>query len=317
MALGAAALLGAPVTAANAQSHGQVTATVPANADVVVSLPFNRPMVAAHETSSVSGSTITLAGSPGYTADQFQDTHYVRVIDGSGAGLWSTITGNTNNTVTIGGDVAAELDASGDQTVRLYPHHTVGSVFSSRFQGVSYVDGTEVQTFNNADPSQNKPAGDQVSIFDANPLFGNPGWSNADLILPPDTGFVVRNNSGDPLTFVAQGIVPDHKVSYLVPANTTKDIVVGAGYPADTQVRFTGFGGVDNREVQTFDNDDASQNKPAGAQVSIFDANPLFGDAGWSTPDLTLPAGEGFVLRQNGGAGGIIETTPVYPVTTD
>lgn len=319
LALGAAAAFTISAPLVDAQMQGATVTTVPANSDVVASIPYNRQPVGEYETSSVSGSDITLAGSPDFDTNEFQDTHYVRVIDGSGAGLWSTISSNTSNVLTLGdSNVAAELDAGGDQTVRVYPHHTVSSVFPETYQGISFADQTQVLLFANDDTRQNlNPGGSDFATFNTGGFNPNT-WSDPDLVIPPDTGIVVRNNGSDALTVIAQGLVPDHKVSYLAPGgDVDKDTVVSSGYPVDSMVKWSGFGGVDQRQILIYANGDTRQNlNPGGSGFATFNTGG-FNPNTWSDADLILPAGEGFVLRQNGGSGGLIETTPIYPVVTE
>jgi uncharacterized protein (TIGR02597 family) len=317
MALGAAGLMALSVSAANAQQQGVVTINVPANSDVVVSIPFNRTPVGEFETASVSGSTLTLQGNPGFASNEFQNDHYVRVIDGSGAGLWATISGNTANQVTLDdSDIAAELDAGGDQTIRIYPHHTVESVFPAEERGVSFEAGTQVQLWDNSAATQNKgPGPGGASTFQDN--FLGTGWSNPEMVLPPETAIVIRNSGSSSLTFIAKGLVPDHKVAYLLDGGVNKDTLIGSGYPVETKARFSGLGGADQRQIQLYDNDATGQNKgPGPGGATTFQDNFL--GTGWANPDLPIAPGAGFVFRQNGnGSAGVAEATVVYPVATD
>ena len=317
LAVGAVALMALAAPSADAEErHGVTTINVPANADVVVTYPFNREPVGEFETSGRTSATLTLAGSPGFTANELVDTHYVRIIDGAGAGLWSTITANGANTVTIDSAVANVMDSS-DQTVRIYEHHTVGSVFPDEDLGVSFVDGTRVLLFANSTSSQNLAPGGAASATYSTGGFGGAGWDNPGTIIPPDTSFVIRNNSSEDLTYFAEGLAPDHKVSFMVPGSVNKDTVVGSGYPVPSQVRFSGFGGVDQRRILLFANGSSAQNLAPGGAASATFSSGGFGGAGWDNPGTVLPAGEGYVLRQNGGAGGFFESVPIYPVATD
>lgn len=318
LALGLAAL--ATPGQADAQDVATVASPVPANADVVFSIPVNRPAVGEFESTNLNGRqlTVDLAGGDSFDTDAFAGTHYVRVIDGPAGGLWATIASNDGSSVTLTNDTRGNGVAgllTGDETVRLYPHHTVDSAFPEEDLGLSYTDGTQILLFDNAATAQNIPFGGQAIVqYNLGGFF--PGWSDGDQILPPDTGIGLRNNADHGLTLLFQGDRPDHPVGYLVPDNVNKDVVVSSGYPVNTQVRFSGFGGVDQRQILTFDNNAGVQNLAFGSDTIVqFNVGGFF--PGWSDAGLTLPAGDGYALRQNGGPGGVIRTVPVYPIATD
>ena len=327
--IGAAAVLLAVggVGAHAAPPVGTDTTVVPANSDRVVTIPFNREAVGEFETSGVSGSTVSLEGDPGFNGDALADTHYVRVIDGPGAGLWSTISGNQSASVTLSRSaVASELSGAGGDTVRVYPHHTIDSVFKRNLRGVSHTAGTSVLLFDNSAGVQNLPPGGAGAVnFIESPATGDLIWNGVDgedTVLPPNTAFVIRNNSDEPLTFVAQGFVPDHPVSFLLPGGATRDIAIGTGYPVNTQtIGRTNFGGVVGRSILLYDNTLNVQNLPPGGAGSVNRiTSPVSGEPIWNGvdgADTTLPSAEGFLLRQNGEAGGLVRTTPAYPVATD
>ncbi len=308
-------------------STGVKSVVVPANADVVVSIPFTRLPVGTYETNAVatSGTTvITVDGSP-FTAGQLDKsganaTHYVRVIDGPGAGLWCSINSNGTNTITLDKDITATLSASGsdqDFTIRVYPHQTVERIFNLLLLNVSFADQTEVRLFPNDLTTQDLGSGGGgVSKFNTGGFFPNT-WTNPGMVLPPDTGFVLRNNGSTPLVYIAFGQVPNTKVSYMLPAGVNKDTVIASGYSADSVVTFAGAGGVDQREFRLFNNALGTQDLGSGGGGSSkFNTGGFFPNT-WTNPTLALPNATGYVLRQNGGVGGVITTTPVYPIVTD
>ena len=77
--LGAASLSLLPVGGAYSQTAtattdpvGYTTSSLLANSDTLVSIPFTRPAAFTGAIASITGNTITLAGTPGFTASQYK-----------------------------------------------------------------------------------------------------------------------------------------------------------------------------------------------------------------------------------------------------
>jgi len=304
-----------------APGNGADLTAVPAGSDRVVAVPFTHEPVGTFDSASVSGQSVTLEGSPGFEAGALAGTHYVRVIDGPAAGLWSTISDNGAGSVTLADSaVAGLLTAGGGDTLRVYPHRTIGDVFLPEHRGVSFVVGTSVLFFDNTAGIQNLPAGGAGAVtFQDFPVEGWNGMDGSATVIPPDTAILVRNNDGSrDLTFIAQGRVPETPVSYHLPDGATRDVAVGSGYPVAQTVGRTNFGGEAGRSILLYDNTQDVQNLPAGGGGSLnYVTFPVEGWNGAEGAATVLPSAEGFLLRQNGDGGGLVRTTPVYPVVTD
>ena len=103
------ALTAQTVSAADAVGYNVVT--VPENSDVLVSVPFNNNVEATFTVDSVDGTGITV--NEALSAGTYNSSYYIRVIDGAGEGLWSTITDTADGGLTIADDLSGYV-ANGD-----------------------------------------------------------------------------------------------------------------------------------------------------------------------------------------------------------
>ena len=196
---------------ATTEPVGYNTVSMLANSDTYLSVPFQRPAAFVGQVSSVSGNTLTLAGSPGWSTNQFvyaagsqSNTYYAFIRSGSKEGNYYTITASGSNTLTVdlGGDTFAGL-AAGD-SVSVIPYWTLGTVFPPANVGVAFassasalVRATEIllpdlvgSGINLAPPT---------SYFYLSGAWRRAGQSLAlnknDDILIPDSYLIVRNKA--------------------------------------------------------------------------------------------------------------------------
>ncbi len=281
---------------------------VPAQSDVLVSVPFNQDSEGDFTVASVTAGGVTVTGAL-VAGDYNNGLFYARFTTGAAAGLWTTISANTASELTlVNADVKA-LVAPGDE-LTIYPHQTIGTVMQDRLRNISFTAGTQVLLYDNAAAAQNKSTTTTVT-FITFPVTTWSGGNGVNTILPPESMFVVRNPGGTTLNFVTYGDVPTHPVSHLIPASATKDILIGTGYPVPTTVGKTNFEGVANRQILTFDNTDGNSNKSSTGTVTYI-TFPVQVWSGLSGDQTALPPAEGFIFRQNGGAGGVITATSPY-----
>jgi uncharacterized protein (TIGR02597 family) len=247
-------------TVSAAEAVGYNVVTVPANSDVLVSVPFNQNAEGNFTVSSVVSGGVTVTNA--LTANAYTNGYYVRFTTGGGEGLWSTISANGTGGFTLA-DTNVLTYVSAGNSFRVYKHHTLASVFPKGMYGVSYTNGTKVLVYENnrAAMGQNKAAAKTATYSTS----GGGRWTGSGIssstILAPETQFVVRNVSASEFTLITQGDVPDYSVSMLIAANG--DLVVGSGYPVPVVLKDSGLGGVNLRKVLFFDNSATGQNKAA------------------------------------------------------
>ena len=268
-----AAILATAVPAAAVFGQGSaalLAIDVPAGADVLFTVPFNNSNLGDFEIDSLSGSdTLNV---PAASFGDIDGDHYIRLLDGSAAGLWATVASNSGTSITISDQDVIDRISAGD-SFRLYPHTTVNDVFPPAETGLSHELGTEVFLFQNTGSSTG--VAPQGSVEFVSQTFGGqtvqfwiggPNGLGGGEIIEPLTRAIVRNTGSNDLTLYLYGETPDHPISLVVPAGVNADFVIGGGFPVTQTANELGLGGVLNREIFVFDNDAATTNKaPIGS----------------------------------------------------
>lgn len=315
----AAALLLASMASGQADAgavFSYVSTPLPAGTQTLVSVPVNNAVEVELVTAGVSGSVINLPAASvvdsAYNAGAYP-AYYVRFIDGPAAGLWSSVTVNSPSSITIAdADVAAQASAGGGDTIRVYKHHTVGSIFPADklddADGGSLTtgmvsSGLQIQFFSDGD-TINKAQGSGAPSFASFLAFGGFGvWDTPDVPLLPESCFIVSNPTPNDLVYIASGFAPDHAVSYLIKPNVSKDTFLGSGYPVPTTVSGTGLGsGQQNRTI--FTRGTGVNQAPGSGGGAIYSYLGFLQI--WDEPDAEIQPFGGFILRQEGAdAGGV------------
>jgi uncharacterized protein (TIGR02597 family) len=298
-AIAVAALLALAAQAANAtEAVGYNVVTVPANSDVLVSVPFNNDVEATFTVGSVSTSGVTV--NEALSADTYGSGYYVRFIDGNGEGLWSTISANGDGGLELSNTDVLSYISSGD-TFRVYAHHTVGSVFPSGMYGVSYTNGVSLFVYNNTASGINKSPSASVNYVPALKR-----WNNPNQVLNPDSMLLIRNGSSATLSYICNGDVPDYNVALLVPAATAKDTMIGSGFPVS--VLASAIQGGTGRSFYLYNNAASGENKSPSLSVNYVPALSR-----WNNPNQVVASSEGFILRTSSSeAGGKITIQKPY-----
>lgn|GEM_PF-2445583 len=299
----AAALLLASMAGGQAEAtvFAYVSETVPPNSDVLTSVPVNNSVEVELTTSGVAGSVITVPNSPDFAAGDYNQAlyvkYYVRFIDGPASGLWASITANSETTLTIdNADVAALASAGGGDTIRVYAHHTLESVFPKAQNGISTISTPGQQTqvlFYSDSDSQNKAPGSNGTATFLSPVAG---WGpNASRPILPEQGIIIRNRSlTESITFIKPGVAPDHEVSILVKPGVARDTAIGTGYPVNVLLPDTNLGSIIQNQIlfQTI----AGQNNAPGNGGTFTYINPI---ANWTIGNTKeIAANTAFIFRQ-------------------
>ena len=208
-ALSFVAVAGAKAQTAVTDPVGYITVNVNGSAS---GLSFIAPSLVnkvefAGASTTTAGTTINLSGTP-LTAGAYGSGFYVEVTSGAGAGAWSTIASNTNNTIVTAQDISAALSAGA--TVRVRKHVTVGDFFGNT-NTAGFKSGTEIA------------AADEIRILDAQTkaikkvFYYDDGmaaqWIDEDfndatnLVIPPQQGIFVVRKLATALSFVRVGHV--------------------------------------------------------------------------------------------------------------
>jgi len=341
---------------AQAQSSVAITAVdVPAQTDTRVSVPVTRQAVGSFEIAAggISGNTIVLDGAS-FANDQFplnsqgNPLFYARFTSGALEGRWFNIAGhdatsvdlNTENT----GDPADLSAAQDGDTLTIYPHWTIESIFPEGLSDFAFSDspspfnpGFQVLLPRDSDGTgTNVPALTSLIHLDGSPPFD--GWltvggtAAGDFVVAPQGTLTLRNtnpiNTGvanDPgtlvdestgaLTFFALGGSTDFRVIEQVPVEgVANDSVLGTGSVEPVTVAESGLGSVIENSSSPFAPGDQVILFPESASgdgfnlpgaTTLIKLNGNFVTLG-NVPadDLELSPGEAILIRKAAGTPG-------------
>ncbi len=202
--------------------------SVPATTDMPIAIPLERAAAFAGTVASISGSTVTITGTPGFTLTQFTAIpHVLKIGSGAKSGLTALVSGTpTSNTVTVlfqNTDSLASVVAGDKVSIR--PAWTVKS----------FVTATTLPNFCEFGVWEGSTgvdlAPDKVYYNFAGNWFDQADDSDANnIVIYPNEGFRLRNTSA---TAVA-GLV----VSGEVPVANSRVFVNGEAAQQDNQISY-------------------------------------------------------------------------------
>jgi uncharacterized protein (TIGR02597 family) len=214
---------------------GYLQLSCSASSDTVLSVPFSQPPAYVGLVGLVSGSSITVSGTTGWTTNQFAassgtSTYYALLTSGTTVsprdGASYTVISSSTNAVTLflNGDTIGGVPTG--STISIIPYWTLNTVFPASASGVSFTPstgstartrGTEILFPDYTDPGTNLGAGYVATTNTYNIYyFLNGAWR---LIPPGDptvdvgntplavNGYVIVRNGSVPTTVTAMGTV--------------------------------------------------------------------------------------------------------------
>ena len=260
---------------------GYTTTTLQANSDTLVSIPLTRPAAYTGAIASISGNTITLSGTPGFTASQFvyasngvQPNTYYAIVGPLLTSLANTVTVTNGSTSVAGSGFTASGIAAGDELIVNGLAYNVASVTSDTALVLSraYAGTT--------------PTAPVSASFDHSPKEGSYYTVTAN-----STGSLTVNLNGDSLSTVAAGTSLS-----LIPYWT-----LGTAFPAsDSGVSYVPTTGK-NPATQILIPDTVRAGINLAASTVYYYASSgwrlLGGDSGVAYDDTVLPPTEPFIVR--------------------
>jgi len=302
---------------ANAQSTtaatdpvGFVSISIPAQTDYVMGFPLHRPSEFQGVIQSISGNTVTVAGTPGWTASQFVfasgsqlKTYYVRIDSGAKEGLFAMVTANDATSITVslntGDDLSGVLtnaaNGSGD-LISIIPYWTPSTLFSGM------AAGTQLFLFPTNTPGINFSAS---TIYAFNGTNWKQGFNVADNTpLIPLQGMILRNSSASPISMAVTGSVPmttNRLLMSTLAANTQQDIWFFYNSPVPEVIGNLNLGVTAGDQLMAFDNTATGFNKSPSQIVSW---NGTQWKQGFTdvTHTYTLNPGNSYLFRKAGTA---------------
>jgi uncharacterized protein (TIGR02597 family) len=333
LAFAAAVLLAGAIniSGTNAES-GFATIPVPANTDVVASVPFAKAALATFAVTTTTGTGITITGT--LPVDGYATVFYIRMTSGSANGRWSTISSNTASTFELV-DTSFLGSVAAADTFVVVPHQTLAKVFPPELLGYSYSASTSstVHTFEVLLPDSavgiNKAPVETyyyrtVAGVAAWRKFGAAASANFDsTVLVPGSYFTLRNLNATPLTYLTSGetLTSRQQATGIKTEAVQNDIPVSTNNGVEVRLLDLNLGGTSaflnstsstthTDELLVFDNAATGFNKaPVKTyyyrQIGNNAAWRLFGDAAAADHSSDkIPAGAGILLRKGGGTPG-------------
>lgn len=296
--------------------------------DTVVAVPFRNSAdyVAAVTTveNFVSGTSVdlTFSPSPAWTANQFQNTYYVRFTSGALSGRYYTVTANDADTLTLGlnGDTTTPANADGIMVVKYY---TLNELFPQATQ-TTFVQSlntlpagrrSELLVPDNAGLGTNlAPAGSYYIISTGWRKVGSGNTDVGTTPLLPDSYIIVRNKATYGSTsFTSTGAVEMGNI--VVPLSTQngakQDNFVALTRPVGIQVQDLGLDSTvfteslntlpagRRDELLVYDNAAAVLNKsPSGSYYKIAAGWRKVGSGNTDVGTDVVAPGAGFIIRK-------------------
>jgi uncharacterized protein (TIGR02597 family) len=342
-------LIAVPITHAQVSPIvGFVRIDVQTNTDVMVSVPFNQQAVYAGAIGAINGATITVTGAP-FAGQNYSNLYYVRIKNGAKAGLWSTVTINGSNTLTLANVPLSTALAVGNEFV-LLPHQTLGSVFPDSLAGITFFPSSSDGSFYGTEIILPDLMGVGINrLYSASGAtnyycasngtnawrqIGAPVSSNFNnQLLLPDTFFILRNNT-NAHRYVTLGLVETGKVGRTIPTYSVQnDLYLVSGRPVSMTLDQLMLGGTPAFVTSTnitqhkdqllfFDNATPGQTKSPSGGNYYYSYNTTTSNAYWRKttaqtinfgPSNVVGAATGFILRKFAGASASNDWTNTAP----
>jgi uncharacterized protein (TIGR02597 family) len=329
---------------------GAVILNFQGSSDTLVSLPLHQPVALEATVSGVTGNVVglDLSGST-LTANQYvyqgsdTSTYYAQFITGNREGYYYTVTANDVNgnfSLNTTTDASFSGNVNIGDSVQIIPYWTLNTLFangngtlpSSSF-GAS-LRQSEVLFPDTTDSGTNL-AFNGIYYYYNGTLSGGAGWRQSgvtgtivnDLIVPPNTAFLVRLNEATNTTTTLVGSVPMSgfatPLSTLSP-NTQQDIVLGVAVPSNVTLAqsnltavftpSTSFGAALRKDqLFVYNNAASGQNKAFTTIYYYYDGTG--GTAGWRLSGDTSDIQDNTTVFQPGNGYMIRKTATALPTT--
>lgn len=272
---------------------------LPNDTDILVSIPLVQPTEWAGVVASVSGQTITMQGTPGWTEDQWVPVSGVPyVITGS--------SGDANGlTALIFSNDAGSLDVDPTSDISsLVATDTVvirkATTLSNMLAGNTLPSGLEIQLQTGLDVGINLAFGRVYTYFGT---WFDSSFGNAEnVVIYPGESFLIRNTTGSSVpSLVVSGTVPTEnaRMSIVGQSGTQQDNPIGYTSPVGETLAEAGLVGAVGDELLIYDNTELGINKASSAVYTSFGTASWFDGSFNDVKDtLTIGGGVGFKYRR-------------------
>ena len=286
----------APVGYLSLGNTAAATDNVPANSDIVVSIPVLKSAAYAGQVASVTATTVTVKGTPAFVVNTWTATPHVLVIEnGAKSGMIVPITSNTADTLTVAVGSFSTTGILADVNLSIRPAWTVQSFMS----GASSLTGVQLYGFSNTQLGVNNSASDLYFYVGGGNWEDGDGASANNVILYPGEGFIVRTASTPIADFVISGEVP-MAASYVAIGERSggaRDTFFSYMSPTSEPLASSGIGVSTGDMLIDYNNTAAGKNKSGTPYFYVGGGNWEDGDGG-SANTFPLQGGKAYVFRR-------------------
>ncbi len=306
---------------------GALMVTCLEGSDTILSVPFRNAATYVGPIASVAiaGNNVTVgfSANPNWTTNQFSNLYYVRFTSGSNMGRYYTVVSNTNNSLTIDSNGDTMTGIASGNTIQLIKYYTLNDLFPPATQttfvlslGNSGLQRRSELLIPNLTSIGTNLAPSRVFFVTSSGWFeASAGNANANnVVLLPDTYFIVRNKSGYGSTsFIATGsvemnpiVIPisissgakqDNYLSLIRPVNVKLSQL---NLTSDVFTPSLGLSGLLRRdELLIYSNTQVGTNKAPSRAFFKTDSGWFESTAGNAPADnVEITAATGFVIRK-------------------
>lgn len=271
------------------------TNNVPANTDIVVSIPVLKSAAYAGQVASVTATTVTVKGTPAFVVNTWTVTPHVLVIEsGAKSGMIVPIMSNTVDVLTVAPGDFSTSGILADVNLSIRPAWTIQSFMS----GASSLTGVQFFTFSNTQLNINNSASG-VYFYDGTNWRDSEGALANNIILYPGEGFIVRTGSTPIADFVISGDVP-MAASYVALGERTgnkRDTFFSYVSPTSEPLGTSGLGISSGDVLLAFNNTTAGRNKSGIPYFYTGGGNWVDGE-GAPANSFSLEGGKAYVFRR-------------------
>lgn len=284
---------------------GVIQVSALGESDSLVSIPLKQPAVFNGVVASTAANVLTAEGSPGWTTDEWADSHYGFMRSGTAAGAYAGITANTANSITLDTDTLDDL-VQGD-SFSIHPFWTLDLLFPDG-AGVNAASSHADRDSEIFIPS----FGEGINLAaDATYYYYDGAWKKVggDLsgdfggtVLLPDSYFILRNNSASSttVTFTGEVVMGDLNLPLISSDQTDQDNIVGLQRPIEMTLDESGLGAslASGDQLLVWDLAQAKKNRlAADATVYTWDGAAWSGGTAGGADEVFSP-GVGVLIRR-------------------
>ncbi len=302
--------------------------TVPAQSDVIVSVPFTQKPEGTFTVASGGVGASTLAVEEDITS-AYDGAYYIRFTSGDAKGLWSTIKAANITTETVELEDTSMLTGgkvSEGDTFKIIKHQTLESVFPDKLAELSFIPSTgtgfglkintRVLLWTESVGTNQAPT--QTFYFHESAEWRNAAGSTSDeTVIAPDAILVIRNTADKKLTYMPQGSVHTGTVAKAIQTHgSADDVYTSTSRPVAVKLKDLGLGGSDAFAASTgtgfgltikdrllvFDNSTTGTNKAPVSTFYYHESGEWRNAAGQNADDYEISPSTGVVIRKASGA---------------